>query len=392
LYHAIQAGLDMAIMNPASAMTYDNIEPQLRSLIEDVVLARNPEASEQLAAYALDESAAKGISIGETSRDLSVSPYNRIVEAVVAGRSEHLTEDLELLSLNMKAVDIVEGPLMEGMKRVGDLFGEGKMFLPQVVKTARVMKLAVDILEPKLLAESTGAGGNKAGKVIIATVKGDVHDIGKNIVSIVLSCNNFDVVDLGVMVPSEDIVETALRERPDIICLSGLITPSLSEMTATAVALAEAGLDIPLLVGGATTSALHTALKIAPVYNGPVVHMKDAAQNPIVATRLLDSNDRTAFIAALKTKQKDLRESYGSLDETIVTLEKANERKTDYSYYMAPAPKCGVGQLVIRNFDLSELERFINWKMLLHAWGLHGSGCRCGCESDVESASLLNDA
>lgn len=391
LYHAIDAGLDMAIMNPTSAMTYDDIDPELRSLIEDVVLARNPDASDSLAAYAVTESQSDDKVSGAGDRDMSVPVEKRIEEAVVLGRSECIAGDIGELSAIMRAVDIVEGPLMDGMKRVGVLFGEGKMFLPQVVKTARVMKMAVDLLEPRLLAESAGRGGNKAGKVIIATVKGDVHDIGKNIVSIVLACNNFEVLDLGVMVTAETIVETALRERPDIICLSGLITPSLAEMCSTAEALAKAGLDIPLLVGGATTSALHTALKIAPVYGGPVVHMKDASQNPIVASRLLDSSERPGYICALKKEQKRLRESYASQDESIVSLEEASKRKSGISTYCAPAPECGEGNLIVRNFSVSELEPFINWKMLLHAWGLHNVGCSCGCESD-ESVRLLEDA
>ncbi|MDE7096775.1 MAG: B12-binding domain-containing protein, partial [Muribaculaceae bacterium] len=285
LYHAISAGLDMAIMNPSSAMTYDEIDPKLRSMIEDVILARTIEASDVLARYATEEKTSQNAPASTSTRDLSVPVTKRIIDAVISGKADFIKEDLDELSTEMKAVDIVEGPLMDGMKRVGKLFGDGKMFLPQVVKTARVMKMAVDILQPKLIEESSCHNDSKAGKILLATVKGDVHDIGKNIVSIVLSCNNFDVLDLGVMVPSEKIVDTALKERPDIICLSGLITPSLAEMTATAEALADAGVDIPILVGGATTSALHTALKIAPVYSGPVVHMKDASQNPIAASK-----------------------------------------------------------------------------------------------------------
>ena len=392
LYHAIAAGLDMAIMNPASAMTYDEIEPALRSMIEDVVLARNPQASESLAAYAMEEVAAKGSGPVDGARDLSVPVAKRIEDAVVAGRSEYLAEDIEELSAEMKAVEIVEGPLMAGMKRVGVLFGDGRMFLPQVVKTARVMKMAVDLLEPKLMAESSRAGGNKAGKVVIATVKGDVHDIGKNIVSIVLTCNNFEVIDLGVMVPADTIVETALRERPDLICLSGLITPSLAEMAATAEALAKAGLDIPLLVGGATTSALHTALKIAPAYGGPVIHMKDASQNPIVAAQLLDDSEKPSFISDLKRSQQELRESYSSDDGKLVSLEEARRNASYVSAYVAPVPVCGEGKLIVRNFTVKELKPLINWKMFLHAWGLHSAGCPCGCESGTEATRLMDDA
>lgn len=392
LYHAIAAGLDMAIMNPASAMTYDEIDSELKTLIEDVVLARRPEASESLASYAMDESAAKAVDLN-SSRDFSVPVTKRIEDAIVAGRSDFLEEDLKVLSAEMKAVDIVEGPLMDGMKRVGVLFGDGKMFLPQVVKTARVMKMAVDMLEPKLLSESSDLGGNKAGKVLIATVKGDVHDIGKNIVSIVLTCNNFEVIDLGVMVSAETIVETALRERPDIICLSGLITPSLSEMASTAEALSASGIDVPLLVGGATTSALHTALKIAPVYGGPVVHMKDASQNPIVASCLLDASERSGFIDKLMRNQQNLRDSYSSGSEKLVSLKEARlKNKFCASDYSAPAPLCGEGCLIARKFSISELLPLINWKMLLHAWGLHGAGCACGCDSGHEASRLLEDA
>ncbi|MDE6695553.1 MAG: methionine synthase [Muribaculaceae bacterium] len=394
LYHAIAAGLDMAIMNPASAMTYDEIDPALRSLIEDVVLARRPEASDALAEYAMTDKSMEKSKSSDSERDLSVPVEKRVTDAVIAGKDDFLKEDLELLSSEMKAVDIVEGPLMEGMKRVGALFGEGKMFLPQVVKTARVMKMAVDILQPKLVAESTKIGANKAGKVLLATVKGDVHDIGKNIVSIVLACNNFDVIDLGVMVPAEDIVATAIKEQPDIICLSGLITPSLAEMAATAEALAKAGLEIPLLIGGATTSPLHTALKIAPVYTGPVVHMRDASQNPIAAAKLLDKSEKKDYIASIQEEQRSLRESYSTSVKKYLPLEEARikGRKNVNDSYRSPEPICGVDKIAVKNFSIEELTPLINWKMLLHAWGLHGQGCKCGCDSDSESVRLINDA
>ncbi|MDE6022873.1 MAG: cobalamin-dependent protein, partial [Muribaculaceae bacterium] len=297
-------------------------------------------------------------------------------------------------SKSMKAVDIVEGPLMEGMKRVGDLFGEGKMFLPQVVKTARVMKLAVDHLEPLLLADADGSNAKKAGKVLLATVKGDVHDIGKNIVSIVLSCNNFDVIDLGVMVPAETIVSKALEEKPDIICLSGLITPSLAEMTMTAESLKNAGINVPLLVGGATTSALHTALKIAPAYDGPVVHMKDASQNPIVASSLLNPNERSGYINSLTREQARLRESYSTGNEKSVSIDEARalSLQSRPNYAEPAVPKSEIGKTIVRKFNIEALAGFINWKMFLHAWGLHHAGCSCGCTDDIESLKLINDA
>lgn len=394
LYHAIAAGLDMAIMNPAVSVAYDDIDPALRSLIEDVVLARRPEASDLLAGYALGVEAPKDKSAaaGEV-RDLDVPVARRIEEAIIAGKSDYLAEDLDILSAEMSGVEIVEGPLMDGMKRVGVLFGEGKMFLPQVVKTARVMKMAVDHLAPALLAGADDSDGRKAGKVLIATVKGDVHDIGKNIVSIVLSCNNFEVVDLGVMVPAEKIVSVALAECPDIICLSGLITPSLAEMTATVAALKEAGVNVPVLVGGATTSALHTALKIAPAYGGPVVHMKDASQNPVVASCLLDAATGSEYIRELQTEQEVLRESYEKKDRVFIPIEEARSRAASRRVNItSPSPACGVGELVERRFEIDELEPFINWKMLLHAWGIHKAGCDCGCDAGEEADRLIADA
>lgn len=393
LYHAISAGLDMAIMNPSSALTYEEIDPQLRSLIEDVVLARRPEAADELSEYAAsDEANAKVKSAAET-RDWSVPVEERVKEAIVSGRSDFLSEDLDELAKSMKAVEIVEGPLMDGMRRVGDLFGEGKMFLPQVVKTARVMKLAVDHLKPLLMADAAGGNGKKAGKVLLATVKGDVHDIGKNIVSIVLSCNNYEVLDLGVMVPAETIVETALMERPDIICLSGLITPSLAEMTATAKALKAAGLNMPLLVGGATTSALHTALKIAPEYGGPVLQMKDASQNPLVAAKLMDDKENSSFIRELKASQARLRFEHASESGEFVTIEEAREfGSTVRKDFQSKKPDCGIGEFVVRNFSIEEIEPFVNWRMLLHAWGMHGHGCDCGCEPDSQTDALIADA
>lgn len=267
LYHAISAGLDMGIVNPASSVTYDDIPADLRILIEDVVLARRPESADELAAYAASGNVENSSEVSGPERNTGVSVELRLTEAIVKGKTDYLSEDLdEALSKGMAPVDLIEGPLMAGMDKVGQLFGEGKMFLPQVVKTARTMKMAVDHLRPHMT--SSRISGKSAGKVVFATVKGDVHDIGKNIVSIVLACNNYEVIDLGVMVPAEEIVEVAKREHPDLICLSGLITPSLSEMVNVARSLREAGLDIPLIVGGATTSRLHTALKIAPAYEG----------------------------------------------------------------------------------------------------------------------------
>lgn len=394
LYHAIAAGLDMAIMNPAASLAYEDIDDELRTLIEDVVLARRAESSDLLVEYAAREvvSGVKG-SEDVVRRDLDIPVAKRLEDAIVAGRPENIAGDLDEMLSDVKAVDIVEGPLMDGMKRVGVLFGEGKMFLPQVVKTARVMKMAVDHLEPYLLESSTGKG-DKNGKILIATVKGDVHDIGKNIVSIVLTCNNFDVIDLGVMVAPEDIVSAALEHRPDIICLSGLITPSLAEMAATAKALKGAGLSIPLLVGGATTSALHTALKLAPVYDGPVVHMKDASQNPVVAAALLSSAGNEDYILALKEEQSRLRKSYEISNTECISLEEARKQGAEMHTHNADPiiPKCGVGKMVVKHFSIEEIIPFVNWKMFLHAWAIHDYGCACGCDSNSEARRLLEDA
>lgn len=395
LYHAISAGLDMAIMNPASSLTYDDIDPELRDLIEDVIFDRNAGASDKLAEYAGSEAAAdKSHTISSSVNDISdLPPARRIENALVAGKTDTILDDIDqLLATGMKGVEIVEGPLMEGMKRTGSLFGEGKMFLPQVVKSARVMKQAVDHLKPSILAATDADAVGKAGKVLIATVKGDVHDIGKNIVSIVLACNNFEVIDLGVMVEAESIVETALKEKPDIICLSGLITPSLAEMTKVAEKLCEAGCEMPLMVGGATTSDLHTALKIAPGYRGPVMHMRDASQNPIAASQILNPATKGLYIARLKQHQTDLCEKYIASGVELLPLSEArkkNSRKNGGTY-IPKAPESGIGKIIVRDFSIKELMPFINWNMLLHAWGMHPKGC-CG-DCDRESMRLLDDA
>lgn len=396
LYHAIAAGLDMAIMNPASSIAYDDVDPRLRDLLEDVILARRPEASDELAEYAASDASSDGsgkVNDGH-QRDLSVPVGNRLEDALMSGRSDYLAADIDELLLRMKGVDIVEGPLMAGMKRVGVMFGEGKMFLPQVVKTARVMKQAVDYLKPHLISESRDKETIKAGKVLLATVKGDVHDIGKNIVSIVLSCNNYEILDLGVMVPAEDIVRAALEFRPDIICLSGLITPSLAEMRITAEALAQAGIEVPILVGGATTSALHTALKLAPAYRGPVVHMKDASQNPVVAAALMNSEGNRAFIADLMEAQEKLRAAYETQHAEKVTYEeaKARGRESRPRLIGSPAPAVEVGKIVKCKFSIAQLLPFINWKMFLHAWGVHDKKCPCGCESREDTGRLMKEA
>ncbi len=371
LYHAIKAGLDMAIMNPSVSVTYDDIEPELRELIEDVVLARREGAEEELAAYAMSENAMAKMEVAEEIRDLSVKPADRLKTSLISGQGRFLADDLaDAMKEGMTPVDIIEGPLMEGMRHVGDLFGEGKMFLPQVVKTARTMKQAVDILRPFM--ENAGTSGTKAGKVVFATVKGDVHDIGKNIVSIVLACNNFEVIDLGVMVPSETIVETVLKERPDFVCLSGLITPSLSEMVTVAKALDEAGVNVPIIVGGATTSRLHTALKIAPAYHGPVVHAADASQNPIIASRLLDDSAQD-YAEALRREYEELRAEYEGRNRGKLKLEDARARGRKRKERVAFKPVSPLGLPVDLHPGVAELLPLINWKMFFHAWRISGS-------------------
>ena len=314
LYHAIQQGMDMGIVNPGTSVLYTDIPSDILERIEDVVLNRRPDAAERLIETAEKLKAEKENS-GEQQTASShlawregTTVEERLQYALVKGLGDYLDEDLhEALAKYPDAVSIIEGPLMSGMNHVGDLFGSGKMFLPQVVKTARTMKKAVAILQPYIEAEKK-EGARSAGKVLLATVKGDVHDIGKNIVSVVMACNNYEIIDLGVMVPAEKIVETAIREKVDIIGLSGLITPSLEEMVHVVSELERAGLDIPVMIGGATTSKLHTALKIAPVYHAPVVYMKDASLNAPVAARLMNLDLRSTFAEELESEYRELRE------------------------------------------------------------------------------------
>lgn len=334
LYHAIQQGMDMGIVNPATSVLYTDIPQDILERIEDVVLNRRPDAAERLieTAERLKQEKEGTVSQeGNASAQLlwrnNTTVEERLQYALVKGLSDYLEEDLqEALSRYPNAVSIIERPLMAGMNHVGDLFGSGKMFLPQVVKTARTMKKAVAILQPYIEAEKE-EGARSAGKVLVATVKGDVHDIGKNIVSVVMACNNYEIIDLGVMVPAEKIVETAIREKVDIVGLSGLITPSLEEMVHVVTELQRAGLDIPVMIGGATTSKLHTALKIAPVYHAPVVYMKDASQNALVAAKLLNREQRPAFVEALNEEYQALREKNRQKTVQTVSLAEAQKNK-----------------------------------------------------------------
>ena len=336
LYHAIQQGMDFGIVNPATKITYNDIPSSQLEIIEDVILNRRPDAAERLIELAAEIGAVKdpgpsgqaGKS-GQPEVDRTTLPIEeRLSEALVKGVGDYLESDLkEALGQFPRAVDIIEGPLMAGMNKVGELFGAGKMFLPQVVKTARTMKQAVAILQPYLESGKSGDAGSsaKAGKVLLATVKGDVHDIGKNIVAVVMACNNYEVIDMGVMVPAEQIVQKAIDEKVDMIGLSGLITPSLEEMVNVATELRRAGLNIPIMIGGATTSELHVALKIAPVYGGPVVWMKDASQNALVAARLMA--DEAAMGQELDEKYEQLRQDYNEEHPQLVSLDEARRQK-----------------------------------------------------------------
>lgn len=328
LYHAIQKGMDMGIVNPATSVLYTDIPPDVLERIEDVVLNRRPDAAERLIEIAESmKHADAGTKVAEQEIWREATVEMRLQYALIKGIGDFLEQDLaEAVPLYEKAVDIIEGPLMDGMNKVGELFGDGKMFLPQVVKTARTMKKAVAILQPLIEAEKQ-EGSRKAGKVLMATVKGDVHDIGKNIVSVVMACNNYEIIDLGVMVPAETIVQRAIEEKVDIIGLSGLITPSLEEMAHVAVELQRAGLDIPVMIGGATTSKLHTALKIAPVYSGPVIHMKDASQNALAAARLLNPESHAEFVERLNKEYEELRLKNSNKQVKTVSLEEAQKNK-----------------------------------------------------------------
>ena len=333
LYHAIREGMDMGIVNPAASVLYTDIPADVLERIEDVVLNRRSDAAERLIEVAEQLKAdkeSKGAGAAATSH-LSwregTTVEERLQYALVKGLGDYLDEDLhEALERYPNAVSIIEGPLMAGMNHVGDLFGAGKMFLPQVVKTARTMKKAVAVLQPYIEAEKE-EGKASAGKVLLATVKGDVHDIGKNIVGVVMACNGYEIIDLGVMVPADRIVETAIREKVDIVGLSGLITPSLEEMVHVVTEMERAGLDIPVLIGGATTSKLHTALKIAPVYHAPVVYMKDASQNAHVAACLMNPDLRAVFADELDREYHELREKNAVRKVQTVSMEEARKNR-----------------------------------------------------------------
>ncbi len=387
LYHAIKAGLDMGIVNAGMVGVYDDLEPQLRERVEDVVLNRRPDAGERLVEIA---ESAKGLARDDSARLAwrAGDVETRLSHALVHGITEFITQDTEeawqaIAAKGGRPLHVIEGPLMAGMNIVGDLFGQGKMFLPQVVKSARVMKTAVAHLLPYIEAEKKAlvdAGGEARakGKIVIATVKGDVHDIGKNIVTVVLQCNNFEVVNMGVMVPCQDILARAKAEGADIIGLSGLITPSLEEMQHVAGEMQRdeyfRGRKTPLLIGGATCSRVHTAVKIAPHYEGPVVYVPDASRSVGVCADLLSDERAARFIAELQTDYQRVREQHASKKATpLVTLAaaRANKAAVDWAAYTPPVPKF-IGRRVFRNYDLAELAASIDWAPFFQTWDLAG--------------------
>jgi len=373
LYHAIRAGMDMGIVNAGQLGVYDEIEPELRDRVEDVVLNRRPDAGDRLVEFA---NTVKG-SAREQVEDLAwrEKPVGeRLTHALVKGITTWIEADTEeARQLYDHPVKVIEGPLMDGMNVVGDLFGAGKMFLPQVVKSARVMKQAVAYLTPYIEATKTEAQAK--GRILMATVKGDVHDIGKNIVGVVLGCNAYEVIDLGVMVPADRILDTAEREKVDIIGLSGLITPSLEEMSFIAAEMQRRGMQQPLLIGGATTSLAHTAVKIDTNYQGPVVYVKDASRAVGVCTSLLSPDLRDAFVQKVKADYAGVRERHaaqqGESQRIPLAQARANKFRTDWSSYTPPVPKV-LGIQAMREYDLAELAQYIDWTPFFQAWELHG--------------------
>ncbi len=382
LYHAITAGMDMGIVNAGMLEVYEEIEPGLKVMVEDVLLNRRPDATERLVEYG---ERLKASGSGEAASEKKTEEWRngtveeRLSHALVKGIDTYIEIDAEEARVKLgRPLLVIEGPLMDGMGVVGDLFGAGKMFLPQVVKSARVMKKAVAHLTPFMEAEkaaqvAAGEVVKAQGKIILATVKGDVHDIGKNIVGVVLACNNYDVIDLGVMVSCEKILERAKVEKADMIGLSGLITPSLDEMVHVAREMERQGFKLPLLVGGATTSRAHTAVKIAPHYSEPVVHILDASRAVPVTTSLLSDESKPAFVAKHRADYEALRKSHAAPRQQVVSLETARHRRTPIEWRAADLPQPAfTGVRVLDNFSLATLREYIDWSPFFHTWGLKG--------------------
>ena len=375
LYHAIKAGMDMGIVNAGQLAVYDDLPAELRDAVEDVVLNRRPDATERLIDLAPKY---KGDgSTGENKQDLSwrdATVEKRIEHALIKGITDYIEADAEEARQKLgRPIGVIEGPLMDGMNVVGDLFGEGKMFLPQVVKSARVMKKAVAYLEPYL--EQEKCEGDTQGRILLATVKGDVHDIGKNIVGVVLQCNNYDVIDMGVMVPADQILAKAREVNADIVGLSGLITPSLDEMVHVAKEMQRQGFSVPLLIGGATTSKLHTAVKIEPHYAQPVVHVKDASRAVGVAGSLLSKDLREVYVSEIRADYAEVRARRAARDEArdLVPLAEAqaNPIPIDWEHYQPPTP-AEPGIQVFEGIPLDEIASYIDWTFFFHAWQLKG--------------------
>ncbi len=374
LYHAIPAGLDMAIVNAGQLDVYDQIDPELRQACEDVILNRDPDATERLVTLA---EKFRGTDVAQEKAAEEWRGWDvvlRLEHALVKGIDAWIVEDTEEARLlHARPIEVIEGPLMQGMNTVGDLFGAGKMFLPQVVKSARVMKKAVAHLIPFIEAAKE-PGARPKGKIVMATVKGDVHDIGKNIVGVVLQCNGYQVIDLGVMVPWSVIIETAIREDADIIGLSGLITPSLDEMVTVAEEMQRAGLTIPLLIGGATTSRLHTALRIEPAYKGPVIHVLDASRAVGVASQLLSDTQRDPFVAATAAEYQHMRDVRAGKEQSVLLSladARANGFKADMSEKAPPPEQPGIH--LFNAWDLADLRACFDWTPFFRAWELAGN-------------------
>jgi 5-methyltetrahydrofolate--homocysteine methyltransferase len=385
LYHAVKAGMDMGIVNPSQLVIYDDIDKTLLELVEDVLLNRRDDATERLVDHA---ESLKGKIKEKNEKDeewRKGTVEARLSYALVKGLVEHIETDTEEARLKLgRPLHVIEGPLMDGMNLVGDLFGSGKMFLPQVVKSARVMKKAVAYLEPYLQAEKdanklagiVGDGRQNAGKILMATVKGDVHDIGKNIVGVVLACNNYEIIDLGVMVSSDKILEEAKKHNVDVIGLSGLITPSLDEMVHVAKEMERLGFTTPLLIGGATTSKVHTAVKIAQNYSGPVVHVNDASKSVPVASSLISNELRDNFMAELRIDYERIREQNKNAQSQnkFISLQeaRANKYKIDWDKSKIPEPKF-IGTKIFNNYALKEIVEYIDWTPFFHSWEMRGS-------------------
>ncbi|MFW2501478.1 methionine synthase [Clostridium diolis] len=372
LYHAIKNGMDMGIVNPGMIQIYDEIDKGLLEKVEAVIFNKSENAADELLEFAASFNKVDNKLEENKEAWRNENVKERLKTALVKGIDKYIKEDVEEVRTEYrKSLEVIEGPLMDGMNEVGKLFGDGKMFLPQVVKSARVMKKAVEVLRPYLEEEKSSSGSISAGKVVFATVKGDVHDIGKNIVSVVLSCNNFEVIDLGVMVPTEVILETAKKENADIIALSGLITPSLEEMSNVAEEMEKQGFKIPLMVGGATTSKAHTAIKIAPKYSGGVIHTTDASKAVEAAKLLLNKDKKAEYLNKIESEYETLRETFNKVPRKFVTLDYARENnfKKEWDKEEIEKPKMlGIKKFI--NFPIGKLRKYIDWSFFFIAWDM----------------------